>query len=184
MSPVSPYQEPIPHSSGSGLNAPGGCLSNPTTSAMSALPADSIAWAVVSAEPPVAQPFLTLMNGTPVSPTHGHHRVGVARGVRAAGGEVDLLPSDTGIREGGANRMGAHLEAGDAGMAPEGMDPQPDDRDVLGHRSSTGRNANVMTSARPGAGISVSSIAIPIRSRAGSDSVSLASTRTSPGNST
>src|SRR6476619_2474224 len=67
--PVSPYQEPIPHSSGSGLNAPGGCLSKPTTSASSASPAASIACAVVSAEPPVAQPFLTLMNGTPVRPS-------------------------------------------------------------------------------------------------------------------
>ena len=59
----------MPHSSGSGLNAPGGCLSKPTTSAVSALPAVSIACAVISAEPPVAQPFLTLMNGTPVSPS-------------------------------------------------------------------------------------------------------------------
>ena len=69
ISPVSPYQEPIPHSSGSGLNAPGGCLSKPTTTATSALPANSIACAVLSAEPPVAQPFLTLMNGTPVKPS-------------------------------------------------------------------------------------------------------------------
>src|SRR3954451_1414535 len=69
ISPVSPYQEPMPHSSGSGLNAPGGCLSKPTTSAISAEPATSIACAVVRAEPPVAQPFLTLMNGTPVSPS-------------------------------------------------------------------------------------------------------------------
>src|SRR3954471_18021787 len=67
--PVSPYQDPRPHSSGSGLNAPGGCLSKPTTSAISAEPATSIACAVVSADPPVAQPFETLMNGTPVSPS-------------------------------------------------------------------------------------------------------------------
>src|SRR3954452_2926012 len=69
MRPVSPYHEPSPQSSGSGLNAPGGCLSNPTTSATSAAPATSIACAVVSAEPPVAHPFETLMNGTPVSPS-------------------------------------------------------------------------------------------------------------------
>src|SRR3954447_642907 len=69
MSPVSPYQEPIPHSSGSGLNAPGGCLSKPTTSAISAEPATSIACAVVSADPPVAQPLDTLMKGTPVMPS-------------------------------------------------------------------------------------------------------------------
>src|SRR2546423_1025066 len=69
MRPVSPYHEPMPHSSGSGLNAPGGCLSKPTTRATSAEPAESIAWAVVRAEPPVAQPFLTLMKGTPVSPS-------------------------------------------------------------------------------------------------------------------
>ena len=41
--PVSPYQEPIPQSSGSGLNAPRGCLSKPTTSATSAAPETSIA---------------------------------------------------------------------------------------------------------------------------------------------
>src|SRR5687768_1792871 len=68
MRPVSPYQEPSPQFSGSGLNAPGGCLSNPTTSAISAEPAASIACAVASAEPPVAQPLRTLMNGTPVRP--------------------------------------------------------------------------------------------------------------------
>ena len=67
--PVSPYQRPRPQSSGSALNAPGGCLSKPTTRARSADPARSIAWAIVSAEPPVAQPFLTLTNGTPVSPS-------------------------------------------------------------------------------------------------------------------
>src|SRR5881227_1141164 len=67
--PVSPYQEPSPHSVGSGLNAPGGCLSKPTTSATSAEPDESIACAVVNAEPPVAHPFLTLMNGTPVRPS-------------------------------------------------------------------------------------------------------------------
>src|SRR6185503_15433716 len=67
--PVSPYHEPMPQSSGSGLNAPGGCLSNPTTRAISADPDVSIACAVVSADPPVAQPFLTLMNGNPVSPS-------------------------------------------------------------------------------------------------------------------
>ena len=68
MRPDSPYQDPMPHSSGSGLNAPGGCLSKPTTNATSALPADSIACAVIKAEPPVAHPFLTLMKGTPVRP--------------------------------------------------------------------------------------------------------------------
>src|SRR5215210_5009160 len=69
MRPVSPYQDPSPQSSGSGLNAPGGCLSKPTTSATSALPAASIACAVASADPPVAQPLRTLMNGTPVRPS-------------------------------------------------------------------------------------------------------------------
>src|SRR5215212_72343 len=69
MSPVAPYQEPRPQSSGSGLKAPGGCLSKPTTSAISAAPATSIACAVASADPPVAQPLRTLMNGTPVSPS-------------------------------------------------------------------------------------------------------------------
>jgi len=40
--PVSPYQRPSPQSSGSGLNAPGGCLSKPTTRARSADPARSM----------------------------------------------------------------------------------------------------------------------------------------------
>ena len=44
-------------------------MSNPTTSATSALPAASIACAVASADPPVAQPLRTLMNGTPVRPS-------------------------------------------------------------------------------------------------------------------
>src|SRR5687767_15096520 len=67
--PVSPYQEPSPQSSGRGSNAPGGCLSNPTTIAISAAPEASIACAVASADPPVAQPLRTLMKGTPVRPS-------------------------------------------------------------------------------------------------------------------
>ena len=69
MRPVSPYQEPSPSPPAAGSNAPGGCLSNPTTSAISAEPAASMACAVASADPPVAHPLLTLMNGTPVRPS-------------------------------------------------------------------------------------------------------------------
>ena len=76
-------------------------------------------------------------------------------------------------------------------MPAEGMDADADDPDVVAPRSSLGppaAGANAYVSdgvARPprAAGISVSSIGIPIRSCSGSATVSRASTRTSPGNS-
>ena len=173
----------MPHSSGSGLNAPGGCLSKPTTSAVSALPAASIACAVISAEPPVAQPFLTLMNGHAGEPEHRHRRVGVAGGVRAAGGEVDLLPAEAGVGERGAGGVRGHLQAGDARVAAEGVDAEADDGDVVAHAGSTGRNAKV-TARVPGAGSASAPSPCRSRSCAGSDSVRRASTRTSPGSST
>ncbi len=61
-------------------------------------------------------------------------------------------------------------------MAAERVDPEADDGDVVVH--DTGLNAKAASA------ISVSSISIPISSFEGSDSVSRASTRTSPGSST
>ncbi len=174
----------MPHSSGSGLNAPGGCLSKPTTSAVSAAPEASIAWAVVSADPPVAQPFLTLMNGTPVRPSAETVVSALPAGVRAAGGEVDLLPAQAGVGERAAGGDRRHLQAADALVAAERVDAEADDRDVVAHAAAPGRNANVSAPESPGAGISVSSIGMPISSSSGSTSVSRASTRTSPGSST
>ena len=133
----------MPHSSGSGLNAPGGCLSKPTTSAVSALPAVSIACAVISAEPPVAQPFLTLMNGTPVRPS-----TDTVVSALPAASEPPAAKSTC------SQPMPASASAARAawaaisrpetpGWRPNGMDAEPDDGDVVAHRASTGRNANV-----------------------------------------
>ena len=166
----------MPHSSGSGLNAPGGCLSKPTTSAVSALPAVSIACAVISAEPPVAQPFLTLMNGTPVSPSTDTVVSALpAASEPPAAKSICSQPRPASVSAARA-ACAAISRPDDAGVAAEGVDAEADDGDVVAH--DTGRNAKVAS------GISVSSISMPISSFEGSDSVRRASTRTSPGSST
>ena len=120
-------------------------------------------------------PVLDVDEGHAGEAEHGHGRVGVARGVGAAGGEVDLVPAQAGVGERGAGGVCGHLQAGDAGVAAERVDAEADDGDVVAHDSGL--------KAKGASGISVSSISIPISSFAGSDSVSRASTRTSPGSS-
>ena len=185
ISPVSPYQEPSPQSSGSGLNAPGGCLSKPTTSAISAAPAASIACAVASADPPVAQPLWTLMNGTPVRPSAETVVSALPAASDPPAAKLDVLPADAGVAQRGAGRDRRHLQARHPLVPSERVDAHADDRDLGGaHSPSAGRKAYVSAPAAPGAGISTSSIGIPMRRRAGSASVSLASTRSSPSSST
>ena len=92
-----------------------------------------MACAVVSAEPPVAQPFLTLMNGRPVSPRLETEVSALPAGVRSAGGEVDVLPADAGVGERAARGDRRHLQAGDALVAAERVDADADDGDVLAH---------------------------------------------------
>ena len=166
----------MPHSSGSGLNAPGGCLSKPTTSAVSALPAVSIACAVISAEPPVAQPFLTLMNGTPVRPSTDTVVSALpAASEPPAAKSICSQPRPASVSAARA-ACAAISRPETPGWRPNGWMPRPMIGDVVAH--DTGRNANVAS------GISVSSISMPIWSFEGSDSVRRASTRTSPGSST
>ena len=117
---------------------------------------------------------------------HRHRGVGVARGVRAASGEVDLSPSRCRrprARRGPRGRPSPGRRR--RGWRPNGMDPQPDDRDVRRSSRLHGperERHDLRAAPAPGSASTPS----PSRSaaRAGSDSVSLASTRTSPGNST
>ena len=165
----------MPHSSGSGLNAPGGCLSKPTTNAVSALPADNIACAVIKAEPPVAHPFLTLMKGTPVRPSTDT----VVSALPAASEPPAAKSISSQPRPASSSAARAACAAisrpETPGWRPNGWMPEADDGDVVAHGSGL--------KAKGASGISVSSISIPISSFEGSDSVSRASTRTSPGNS-
>ena len=185
ISPVSPYHEPSPQSSGSGLNAPGGCLSKPTTSAISAAPAASIACAVASADPPVAQPLWTLMNGTPVRPSAATIVSALpAASDPPAANSTSCQPMPASPQR-GSGRDGGHLQARHPLAAPERVDADADDCDLgRAHSPSAGRKAKVRAPPAPGAGTSTSSIGIPMRRSAGSASVSLASTRSSPGSST
>ena len=185
MRPVSPYHEPSPQSSGSGLNAPGGCLSKPTTSAISAAPAASIACAVASADPPVAQPLWTLMNGTPVRPSAETVVSALpAASDPPAANSTSCQP--TPASRSAARAATAAISRPDTpSCRPNGWMPTPTTATSVGaHSGSAGRKAYVSAPPAPGAGISTSSIGIPMRRRAGSASVSLASTRTSPGSST
>ena len=59
----------MPIDSGSALNAPRGCLSKPIATPTSKAPERIVESAIVSALPPVAHPFQTLMNGSPLSPS-------------------------------------------------------------------------------------------------------------------
>ena len=103
----------------------------------------SIACAVASAEPPVAQPLRTLMNGTPVRPsTETVVSALPAASEPPAANSTSCQPRPA-SRERRARGDRGHLEPGDARVAAEGMDAQPDDRDVggRGHRSSAGAKA-------------------------------------------
>ena len=142
MRPVSPYHEPSPQSSGSGLNAPGGCLSKPTTSAISAAPAASIACAVASADPPVAQPLRTLMNGTPVRPsTETVVSALPAASDPPAANSTSCQP--TPASRSAARAATAAISRPDTpSWRPNGWMPDADDRDVgRAHACSTGRKA-------------------------------------------
>ena len=138
--PVSPYHAPRPQSSGSGLNAPGGCLSKPTTSAISAAPASSMAWAVASADPPVAQPLRTLMNGTPVRPSTETIVSALPAASDPPAANSTSLPADARVAQRGAGRDRRHLEARHAVVPPERVDAHADDA-TIAHASSAGRNA-------------------------------------------
>ena len=111
----------------------------------------------------------------------GHHRVGVAGVLAAAVGDLDVAPGDAGIGERAADRVDAHREAADAVVPPERVDPGSDDGDLRHGPGSVGANAYVLT---PPCSIATTSIAWPIRRRAGSLSVSSPSTRSAPGSST
>ena len=121
----------------------------------------------------------------PGEPEGCHRRVGVTSCIRAAGCEVDLAPAHAGVGKGGPRGDRGHRQPGHAGMTPEGVDPRADDSDAHAACSEAGAKAKVTTpSSSPGAGINVNSIGIPMLSSSGSATVSLVSTRTSPGSST
>ncbi len=69
MNPRSPYHWGRPELAGSALNIPRGCLSKPTARPRSNWPEDTACTEAASALPAVAQPFITLMNCRPVSPS-------------------------------------------------------------------------------------------------------------------
>ena len=171
----------MPHSSGSGLNAPGGCLSKPTTSATSALPAASIACAVISAEPPVAQPFLTLMKGTPVRPSTDTVVSALpAASEPPAANSIASQPMPASASA--ARAAWAAISRPDTpGWRPKGWMPSPTTATASALMSLV---LHAAWKAKAAPSSRVSSIAIPIRRRSGSDSVRRASTRTSPGSST
>ena len=85
-----------------------GCLSNPTTRPISYAP-DCSAWnAETSDEPPVAHPFFTLMNGTPVGPRSATMVSALPAVLAAAVRELDVVPRHTCVRERLARRVDAH----------------------------------------------------------------------------
>ena len=132
ISPVSPYQEPIPQSSGSGLNAPGGCLSKPTTSAISARAGERASRAPWRAPtPPVAQPLLDVDERHAGEAQHRDRSCRRCRPRRIRRRRSRRPPSRR--RRRASARAGGdrgHLEAGHALVAAERVDADADDRDV------------------------------------------------------
>ena len=118
----------------------------------------SIACAVISAEPPVAQPFLTLMNGTPVSPSTDT----VVSALPAASEPPAAKSMSSQPRPASASAaraaMRGHLEARTRpSWRPNGWMPRPTiatSSCACPRRPERERHA----SSPPGAGISVSSI--------------------------
>ncbi len=131
MSPASPYPSGRPHSAGRGSKAPRGCLSNPTASAMSAAPARIALTAENNALPPVAQPFLTLVNGIPVRPksaTRVSARPDPSLPPKATWTSGQVSPASSSAC---TDRGDRHLTPGDARLPTEPGQSGADDRDIL-----------------------------------------------------
>ena len=89
----------------------------------------------------MAQPFLTLMNGSPVSPstdTDVSALPAASEPPAAKSTSSQRMPASSKRAAGGDGR---HLEAADPFVAAERVDPEADDGDVAHPSSSIGRNA-------------------------------------------
>ena len=77
-------------------------------------------------------PVLDVDEREPGRPEIGHHRVGVARVLAAAVGDLDVAPGDARVAERCADRVNAHREPAHPFVTAERVDAGTDDRD-LGH---------------------------------------------------
>ena len=68
-------------------------------------------------------------------PDHADDRVGVGHRPAAADGELDVLPLDARVGDGGEDRLDTHLHRGLALEPTEGMQAHPDDRHLIHARS-------------------------------------------------
>ena len=131
--PVSPYQLPMPIDSGSALNAPRGCLSKPIATPRSNGPGADRRVGHRQRAAAGGAPVPDVDERQPGEPELVDEGVGVATVPAAAERELDVVPADAGVGEREAGRVHGLLAAGDAVVAAERVDADPDDRHT-GHR--------------------------------------------------
>ena len=114
------------------------------------------------------------------------HRIGIARRIRTAIGELDVGPLDPSIPERFAHRKHALVDPLDAVGSPEGMYPYANDAHIAHAAISAGSKAGIArrSSASSSSAASVKRIGIPIARSSNATLTSRASTIVSPGNAT
>ena len=187
ISPVSPYQLPIPSPRDVGRTRPAGAVEPDHQSEVGGL-RDEHCVCGRQRRGSGRAAVLDVDERHPGQTEPRHARVGVAGGVRAAGREADLAPRHAGVGERRPGCVDGHVEAGDAFVSAERVDPRPDDRDVLGRHACSSTAAKAKVTRCSPAGLSAAVVArrigMPIRRRAGSGSDRSPSTRISPPSST
>ena len=168
---VSPYHVGSDQSAGSFWKAPRGCLSKPTTSATSSAP-DWSARPRPRATSRRSRSRSMLTNGSPVGPGR-RPSCRRCRRPRCRRRRPGHCSSDAASASAAADRVDAHRQAADAVVPPERMDPCP--TIAISVTVPARRRERVRDAAA--AARRTTSIGMPIRSRAGSLSVSRPSTR-------
>ena len=87
----------------------------------------------ISALPPVAQPFLTLVNGMPVRSEVRDERVGQAGAVAAAERHLYVGPAEPGVTQRRVDRVERELTSAAAGLPAELRQARADDRHPCAH---------------------------------------------------
>ena len=151
--PLSPYHAGTLVRVGSTLNAPRGCLSIPTATTMSPLPATMALAACWVMAAPVRTGVEDVDERDAGETQQADERVGLGDLPAAAERAVDVGPRHTGVLQGLVDRVGTHLERALVAVAAEGVQADPDDRDFVHVQAPqllvrvTGANANVTISS-------------------------------------
>src|ERR1700739_1621817 len=134
--PFSAYHCGSASLAGSSVNAPRGCLSMPTAIPMSYFPNRIVSAHNCVALAPVAQAVNTAVKGSARDPDQPCPRVRIAPFIAAADTELNVLPLEPRIGQGGLDRLRAHLHRGLVEPA-ERVKTHADDRDIAHNDNSS-----------------------------------------------